>query len=140
MGEEQGFAQMTRTGWSLVGGLIMGVGFLMPMILAKAGTMSDPKPASSAAELSTIRGVVKATAQATLASQVQGRISQLPFKEGQRFKKGALLVALDFQSMKRNWRAPRRSIAARRKPMRTIVVSPHIMPWVNSNSRSLRPT
>jgi membrane fusion protein, multidrug efflux system len=95
MGEEQGFAQMTRTGWSLVGGLIMGVGFLMPMILAKAGTMSDPKPASSAAELSTIRGVVKATAQATLASQVQGRISQLPFKEGQRFKKGALLVALD---------------------------------------------
>src|SRR5580765_2737527 len=95
MGEEQGFAQMTRTGWSLVGGLIMGVGFLMPLILAKAGTMSDPKPASSAAELSTIRGVVKATAQATLASQVQGQISQLPFKEGQRFKKGALLVALD---------------------------------------------
>jgi membrane fusion protein (multidrug efflux system) len=73
----------------------MGMWFLMPMWLATAGTKSDPKPASSAAELSTIRGLVKATAQATLASQVQGRISQLPFKEGQRFKKGAILVALD---------------------------------------------
>lgn len=49
----------------------------------------------NAVELNTIRGVVKATAQATLASQVQGRISRLPFKEGQRFKQGALLVALD---------------------------------------------
>lgn len=64
-------------------------------VLVTAGTTLDVKPASSAAELSTIRGVVKATAQATLASQVQGRISRLPVKEGQRFKKGALLVALD---------------------------------------------
>jgi len=62
---------------------------------AQAGHKFDPKPMSSLAELSTIRGVVKAAAQATLASQVQGRISQLPFKEGQRFKKGAVLVALD---------------------------------------------
>jgi RND family efflux transporter MFP subunit len=95
MGEEQGVAQVTRTGWSLVGGAVMGLWLLMPMLFATAGTKSDPKPASSAAELSTIRGLVKATAQATLASQVQGRISQLPFKEGQRFKKGALLVVLD---------------------------------------------
>ncbi len=62
---------------------------------ASATTTLDVKPASTSAELATIRGVVKATAQATLASQVQGRISRLPFKEGQRFKKGALLVALD---------------------------------------------
>jgi len=62
---------------------------------AQADDKFDPKPMSSLAELSTIRGVVKAAAQATLASQVQGRISQLPFKEGQRFKKGAVLVALD---------------------------------------------
>jgi membrane fusion protein (multidrug efflux system) len=74
---------------------VMGLWFLMPMMHAIAGPQLDPKPASSAAELSTIRGLVKATAQATLASQVQGRISQLPFKEGQRFKKGDLLVALD---------------------------------------------
>jgi len=86
---------MTCPRWLLIGGSILGLWLLTSMLLATAGTKSDPKPASSAAELSTIRGVVKATAQATLASQVQGRISQLPFKEGQRFKKGALLVALD---------------------------------------------
>jgi len=86
---------MTRPCWLLVGGSIMGLWLLTSMLHATAGTNSDPKPASSAAELSTIRGVVKATAQATLASQVQGRISQLPYKEGQRFEKGALLVALD---------------------------------------------
>ena len=68
---------------------------MMPLMGVMAGTDLDSKPVSSAAELSTIRGVVKATAQATMASQVQGRISRLPFKEGQRFKKGALLVALD---------------------------------------------
>jgi len=95
MGEEQGVAQVTRIGWSLVAGSMMGLWLLIPLLLATAGAKSDPKPASSAAELSTIRGLVKATAQATLASQVQGRISQLPFKEGQRFEKGALLVALD---------------------------------------------
>ena len=38
---------MTRTNWSLVGGLIMSVWFLMPLLLATAGTMADPKPASS---------------------------------------------------------------------------------------------
>ena len=86
---------MTRLGWLFICGSIIGLWLLMPIVLAIAGAQSEHKPASSAAELRTIRGVVKATAQATLASQVQGRISQLPFKEGQRFTKGALLVALD---------------------------------------------
>jgi len=86
---------VSRIGWSLAGGALVGLWLLMPILPATAGVKPDSKPASSAEELSTIRGVVKATAQATLASQVQGRISQLPFKEGQRFQKGALLVALD---------------------------------------------
>jgi RND family efflux transporter MFP subunit len=69
---------------------------LIALVLpAQAGAKPEFPPTSSTAELSTIRGVVKATAQATLASQVQGRISRLPFKEGQRFKRGAVLVALD---------------------------------------------
>lgn len=89
---------MTPRGWPLNAGALLGVWLLIQLVSAAAGTTGtklDSKPASSAAELSTIRGVVKATAQATLASQVQGRINRLPFKEGQRFKKGALLVALD---------------------------------------------
>jgi membrane fusion protein, multidrug efflux system len=94
MDEQQGGTQVIRYGWMSIGGSLMGL-WLLTMEPALAGSRFDAQPTSSAAELSTIRGVVKATAQATLASQVQGRISRLPFKEGQRFKKGALLVALD---------------------------------------------
>lgn len=42
-----------------------------------------------------MRGVVKAARQAVLYAQVQGRVSEVPFKEGQRFKKGSTLVQLD---------------------------------------------
>ena len=94
MDQKQGDAQLNRSSWPTVCGFALGV-WLPAIVPVTAGTTLDSKPASSAIELSTIRGVVKATAQATLASQVQGRISRLPFKEGQRFKKGALLVALD---------------------------------------------
>lgn len=52
-------------------------------------------PESSGPTLDTIRGVVKATAEAVLASQIEGRISSLPFKDGQRFKKGDVLVLMD---------------------------------------------
>lgn len=68
---------------------------VLPAVLWAGSSRTETKPVSSAAELSTIRGVVKATSQAMLASQVQGRISHLPFKEGQRFKKGAIVVSLD---------------------------------------------
>jgi membrane fusion protein, multidrug efflux system len=81
--------------WSRIGRSWVGVWLLAPLLVATAAGKPDVKPGSNTAELSTIRGVIKATAQATLASQVQGRISRLPVKEGQRFKKGALLVALD---------------------------------------------
>ncbi|CUS36230.1 efflux RND transporter periplasmic adaptor subunit [Candidatus Nitrospira nitrificans] len=41
------------------------------------------------------RGIVKAAAQAVLYAQVQGRVSMLPYKEGQRFEKGHMLVQID---------------------------------------------
>ena len=86
---------MTRLCRTLLAAALIGAVTHVSMESATGAARSDAKPASSAAELNTIRGVVKAAAQATLASQVQGRISRLPFKEGQRFKKGALLVELD---------------------------------------------
>jgi membrane fusion protein, multidrug efflux system len=95
MDEKQGVLQVSSFSPRLSVVALSAVWSALSLLSATAGTTLDVKPASSAAELSMIRGVVKATAQATLASQVQGRISRLPFKEGQRFKKGALLVALD---------------------------------------------
>lgn len=41
------------------------------------------------------RGIIKAAAQAVLYAQVQGRVSMLPYKEGQRFVKGHMLVQID---------------------------------------------
>jgi RND family efflux transporter MFP subunit len=42
-----------------------------------------------------MRGVVKAATQAVLYAQIQGRVSHVPYKEGQRFEKGATLVQID---------------------------------------------
>lgn len=41
------------------------------------------------------RGIVKAASQAVLYAQVQGRVNHVPYKEGQRFLKGATLIQLD---------------------------------------------
>jgi RND family efflux transporter MFP subunit len=41
------------------------------------------------------RGIVKAASQAVLYAQIQGRVSHVPYKEGQRFAKGATLIQLD---------------------------------------------
>ncbi len=41
------------------------------------------------------RGIVKAVSQAVLYAQIQGRVNQVPYKEGQRFVKGATLVQLE---------------------------------------------
>lgn len=46
-------------------------------------------------DYSVARGIVKAAAQAVLYAQVQGRVSMLPYKEGQRFDKGHMLVQID---------------------------------------------
>ncbi len=42
-----------------------------------------------------MRGIVRASTQAILYAQIQGRVSQLPYKEGQRFEKGQTLVQID---------------------------------------------
>ncbi len=75
---------------------------MVPIVLialAVVPSIAWPKgdPAEHLARLdhSVSRGIVKAAAQAVLYAQVQGRVSQLPYKEGQRFEKGHTLVQLD---------------------------------------------
>ncbi len=45
--------------------------------------------------LDTIRGVVKPTMSAVISSEIQARIIKLPFKDGQRFERGNILVEFD---------------------------------------------
>lgn len=53
-----------------------------------SGSKEDRSGYVSRQESGIARGIVKATAQAVLYAQVQGRVSQLPYKEEQRFEKG----------------------------------------------------
>ncbi len=46
-------------------------------------------------EAGVARGIVKALSQAVLYAQIQGRVNQVPYREGQRFAKGATLVQLE---------------------------------------------
>lgn len=62
---------------------------------ATGGSKGDRSVHVTRPESGSIRGIVKASAQAVLYAQVQGRVSQLPYKEGQRFEKGHTLVQLD---------------------------------------------
>lgn len=55
-----------------------------------SGFASAPAPAASAA-----RGVLRPVGQATLASDIAGRILEMPFNVGQSFKKGDVLVRFD---------------------------------------------
>ena len=43
----------------------------------------------------TVRGVVRASVQAILYAQIQGRVVQVPYKEGQRFEEGHTLIQID---------------------------------------------
>ncbi len=74
----------------LVLGIVTAVGF--PVV----GWPKGDRPAYvTRSESGVARGIVKAAAQAVLYAQVQGRVNQVPYKEGQRFAKGAMLVQLD---------------------------------------------
>ena len=51
--------------------------------------------AGGGADLPAARGVIKPRAEATVAVDFSARIAKLPFRDGERFKKGALLLAFD---------------------------------------------
>lgn len=77
--------------WALATVLAVSVGQF-----PSAGWAKGERPTYAARlESGVMRGVVKAAKQAVLYAQVQGRISRLPYKEGQQFTKGATLVQLE---------------------------------------------
>ena len=70
--------------------------FCTAVALPQVGWPKDDRPVQLMRSVNgALRGIVKASTQAVLYSQIQGRISQIPVKEGQRFEKGATLVAID---------------------------------------------
>jgi membrane fusion protein (multidrug efflux system) len=67
--------------------------------------------------LNSIRGVIKPLAEATLSSQIQGRISRLAVRDGERFSKDDLLVALDCAKYEAELEASRAEHQGKRKTL-----------------------
>ncbi|MDH4153737.1 MAG: efflux RND transporter periplasmic adaptor subunit [Nitrospira sp.] len=69
---------------------------VMAMAVPSTGWPKGDRPAQPTKQESGVaRGIVKAVSQAVLYAQIQGRVNQVPYKEGQRFVKGATLVQLE---------------------------------------------
>ena len=68
-------------------------------------------------DLDTIRGIIKPAVSATISSDIQARITHLPFKDGQRFKKGQTLVQFDCQKYQAELDAARAEYEARKKTL-----------------------
>ena len=54
------------------------------------GDASPPRPEATA-----VRGVIKPKDEVLFSAKIAARIAQMPYKEGERFQKGAVLVAFD---------------------------------------------
>ncbi len=67
--------------------------FLGVMILGQG--LSLAKSGFKGSDLSTARGIVKPVVEAVISSEIQARVIRMPFRDGQRFKKGQTLVEFD---------------------------------------------
>lgn len=74
---------------------------------------------ASSSAMDSIRGVVKAVNQATLSAPIEGRIEALPFRAGQAFDKGALLVAFNCDELKSQARAAQAAVQIQRRTLET---------------------
>lgn len=111
MPRNNGNQKLGRRAWTAAVSLIAALGLGPP----SAGAEGTAIPEMS--DLSKIRGVVRPAAQAVLSSQIQARIEALPFKEGQRFDRGSILVRLDCAKYLAELAAARAEHEARKKTL-----------------------
>lgn len=83
-----------RKSWPVKRALPFVVAALCILALPVAWAKAE-RAAHAMRESGVTRGVIKAARQAVLYASIQGRVSDVPFKEGQRFEKGSTLIALD---------------------------------------------
>ncbi|GJL61430.1 MAG: hypothetical protein NPIRA04_00840 [Nitrospirales bacterium] len=85
--------------------------------LENAEARSKPVPQAQTSELNTIRGIIKPAVRATISSEIQARIHHLPVKDGQRFRKGQILVAFDCMKYKAQLHAAHADYEAKLKTL-----------------------
>ncbi len=87
---------MIRCHWQNTGGLAVLRHCGLPLLAcAIALTYRPTMPNAEERFQGAIRGVVKAVEQASLSTDIASRVLRLPFREGEHFEKGALLVEFD---------------------------------------------
>ncbi len=101
---------MKQVAWWAVFALISGV--------AQAASDSDPLLEGSSATASEVRGVLRARSQAVLASELPGRVTEIPFAEGQSFSKGDVLVRFDCSAYQAQANASGAAVRAAREELR----------------------
>ncbi|WJM96007.1 efflux RND transporter periplasmic adaptor subunit [Pseudomonas defluvii] len=101
---------MKQVAWCALFTLISGV--------ALAATESDPLLDDATSTTSEVRGVLRARFQAVLASELAGRVTEIPFAEGQSFSKGDVLVRFDCSAYQAQANASGAAVRAAREELR----------------------
>ncbi len=91
------------------------IGFLVMSLLLIGGEMSFGKSGIQSSDLTAVRGVITPAEEAVISSELQARIKRIPFRDGQRFKKGNLLVEFDCASYRAELAAAQAALEAREK-------------------------
>ena len=87
--------------------------------MAQAATDSDPLlDGATSGGGSEVRGVLRARSQAVLASELSGRVTEIPFTEGQSFSKGDVLVRFDCSAYQAQANASGAAVRAAREELR----------------------
>ncbi len=92
------------------------LGFFCMSVLLTSGEMSVAKSSGiQSSDLNAVRGVVKPLEEAVISSELQARVKRMPFRDGQWFKKGNLLVEFDCEKYWAELAASKAELEAREK-------------------------
>ncbi|MHA6194438.1 efflux RND transporter periplasmic adaptor subunit [Pseudomonas wadenswilerensis] len=86
--------------------------------VAQAASESDPLLDGTTSTASEVRGVLRARSQAVLASELPGRVVEIPYAEGQSFSKGDVLVRFDCSAYQAQANASGAAVRAAREELR----------------------
>lgn len=89
--------------------------FSAGVLAADAG---DPLLDGAGATAGEVRGVLRARSQAVLASELPGRVTDIPYAEGQSFSKGDVLVRFDCSAYQAQANASAAAVRAAREELR----------------------
>lgn len=86
-------------------------------LLADDLLLESPAPSAAHSAERQVRGVLRARNQAVLSSELPGRITEMPFSDGQSFKKGDVLVRFDCSAYQAQLNAAQAAARATREEL-----------------------